>query len=183
MKQVVWGWKAGGGRGVIARIWMWVSPAPELFPLHWAANRMEKSPSISQGLNVIMYVKAFCKLLNATKMQDDITVIKICHGLHIMVRIPRNSILEIISLELAAKAYGNQTPLWGSFCRIPAPHLCVQINGSHPGGPVERKDAVPREKPQWVFLSVTGYATLLMSLWHNCVLASSGCFFLWQLPI
>lgn len=69
---------------------------------------MEKSPSISQGLNVIMYVKAFCKLLNATKMQDDITVIKICHGLHIMVRIPRNSILEIISLELAERPMGTR---------------------------------------------------------------------------
>lgn len=37
-----------------------------------------------------MCVKAFCKLLNIMKMQDNIIVIEICYGLHIMVGILRN---------------------------------------------------------------------------------------------
>lgn len=74
---------------------------------------MEKELSISEEFNVIIYVKALCKLLNAMKMWNGIIVIKICHSLHIVVRILWNWILEIIPIELAAKAFGNRKPLWG----------------------------------------------------------------------
>lgn len=68
---------------------------------------MEKRLSILSGLNVIMCVKVFCKLLNVIKMWGGIIVIKICYGLCIMVRIFRNWILKIILLELIVKVCGN----------------------------------------------------------------------------
>ena len=131
---------------------------------------MEKRPPISQELN-FQTVKCWlnCEMI-LLSLRCVMVYIRV-------VRILRNWILEITSLKLAAKPHGNQTLFWGSFCRIPAPCLWMQINGGHmTGGPVERKDAMPSKKSPRVRLSVTGYATLQMPSWHNCILESSGSF-------